>query len=262
MNWTKQLDEPLFPDILWSRPERKSLAGKLLIIGGNSHEFAHVQQAYQLALEAGVGECKVVMPEKLRRLIGHLEDCEFVPANSIGSFAQSALAPLLEYAAWADAVLLPGDISRNSETTIMLQQFAREYNGLLIATRDAFDQLVTDKAILDRPQTLLVASLSQVQQLAKALKHPTAIRFEMNNDQLVQALYAFTSGYASHWIVQHENWIHLLVDEEVVSTRLPQAPIGWQLETVTLASMLWTQNQAKPLEALSTAIFQIKQSLS
>jgi len=261
MEWTKQLDQPLFPDILWSRPERKSLAGKLLIIGGNSHEFAHVQQAYQLALEAGVGQCKVVMPEKLRRLIGHLEDCEFVPANSIGSFAQSALAPLLEYATWADAVLLPGDISRNSETTVMLQQFAREYSGLLIATRDAFDQLVTDKAILDRPQTLLVASLSQVQQLAKTMKSPTAIKFEMNNDQLVQALHELTSRYAPYWITQHENWIHLLAGNEVASTKLPKIPTSWRLVTATIASVFWLQNQSKSLEALSAAVFETSKNL-
>ena len=39
--WHKQTSsKPLFPELIWSRPENRQLAGKLLIIGGNLHGFA------------------------------------------------------------------------------------------------------------------------------------------------------------------------------------------------------------------------------
>ena len=38
--WHQQInDQPLYPDILWSQPEHKSMAGKLAIVGGNLHKF-------------------------------------------------------------------------------------------------------------------------------------------------------------------------------------------------------------------------------
>jgi len=53
--WHKQTAEkPLFPDMLWSKPENKSHAGKLLIIGGNLHGFAAAAEAYNQATKAGI----------------------------------------------------------------------------------------------------------------------------------------------------------------------------------------------------------------
>src|SRR5690606_2345051 len=54
--WRRQTPgEPLFPDVLWSRPEQKTTAGKLLVIGGNLHAFAAPAEAYNEAEKAGVG---------------------------------------------------------------------------------------------------------------------------------------------------------------------------------------------------------------
>jgi len=62
--WQKQASEkPLFPDIAWSKPEMRSFAGKLAIVGGNKLGFAGVAEAYGTALEAGVGEVRVLMPD-------------------------------------------------------------------------------------------------------------------------------------------------------------------------------------------------------
>ena len=64
--WLKQTSgKPLFPDIEWQKPEQKNLAGKLLIIGGNKLGFAAVAQAYTDALKAGIGECRVILPDSL-----------------------------------------------------------------------------------------------------------------------------------------------------------------------------------------------------
>ena len=48
--WHKQtVEKPLFPDILWSRPQNKRQAGKLLIVGGHAESFAAVGEAYAAA---------------------------------------------------------------------------------------------------------------------------------------------------------------------------------------------------------------------
>jgi NAD(P)H-hydrate repair Nnr-like enzyme with NAD(P)H-hydrate dehydratase domain len=59
-NWFKQRQtEPLFADLLWSRPENRLRAGKLLIIGGNKHLVAAPGNAYTAAEKAGIGSCRV-----------------------------------------------------------------------------------------------------------------------------------------------------------------------------------------------------------
>ena len=68
--WKKQsADAPLFPDIEWSKPEQRSFAGKLGIVGGNKLGFAGVAEAYGVATNAGVGQVRVLLPDVLRKTI-------------------------------------------------------------------------------------------------------------------------------------------------------------------------------------------------
>src|SRR3989344_6678256 len=114
--WLKQVSEPLFPDLLWSRPENKRQAGKLLIVGGNVHGFAAPVSAYNTAVKAGVGTTSVVLPGSLKKTITqqfpHFRGTssetgvEFVSSTPSGSLAKRALEMLLDNAKWADGVLL------------------------------------------------------------------------------------------------------------------------------------------------------------
>src|SRR5688572_21972704 len=93
--WLKQTPEkPLYPDIEWQKPEQKALAGKLLIIGGNAHGFAAVAQAYQDAKSAGIGECRVVLPDVLKKNIDASIDCVFVPTNQSGGITKDSINQL------------------------------------------------------------------------------------------------------------------------------------------------------------------------
>src|SRR5436190_19464308 len=139
-NWLKQTkDTPLFPDLLWSRPENKRQAGKLLIVGGNKFGFAAPATAYGAALKAGVGSCRVLLPVSLKRILGTLLEADFAPSNPSGSFAQNSLDSFLENAAWADGVLMAGNIGRNSETAIALDAFVEKYKGPIGVADDALD---------------------------------------------------------------------------------------------------------------------------
>src|SRR3990167_5419572 len=134
--WLKQAkDKPLFEDLLWSRPENKRLAGKLLIVGGNLHGFAAPGTAYGASLKAGIGTCRIIMPDSLKKIViphfshfhGSTLQMEFAPSTISGSFSKEALAQILDSAQWADGVLLAGDFGRNSETAILLEKLLNKY---------------------------------------------------------------------------------------------------------------------------------------
>src|SRR6185369_8603868 len=123
--WLRQeAGKPLFPELEWSRPENRSQAGKLLIIGGNLHGFAAPAEAYAEATKAGIGTARVLLPDAVQKIVGRfLENGEFAPSTPSGSFSQKALNEWLIHSSWADGVLLAGDLGRNSETAIVLEKF-------------------------------------------------------------------------------------------------------------------------------------------
>src|SRR5579859_2484419 len=99
--WLRQTEKPLFPELEWSRPETKTQAGKLLIVGGNVHGFAAPAEAYGEVMKAGVGTVRVLLPESLRRSVGKLfPEADFAPSTPSGSFAANALAELLDASLW------------------------------------------------------------------------------------------------------------------------------------------------------------------
>jgi len=140
-NWLKQApNKPLFEDILWSRPQNKRQAGKLLIIGGSVHGFSAPAGAYGAAEKAGIGSIRVILPDATKRMLGKLFlEAEFAPSTTSGSFSRQALAQLLDTADWTDGVLLAGDFGRNSETAILLEAFVKKYRGPLSITHDGID---------------------------------------------------------------------------------------------------------------------------
>lgn len=255
--WHRQLaNKPLFPDIEWQRPEQKSLAGKLLIIGGNKAGFAAVVQAYGEATEAGVGECRVILPESLKPIIDKLAlDCIFVPDNPSGGISKDALPALRASAAWADAILLVGDTGRNSETAIALEQLLASNDKPVIITRDAIDLLrAANSQLLQRPQTTFVLSLAQLQKLFQSVYFPKAILFSMQLTTLVEILHKFTISYPANIVVFHQNQIIVAHDGNVSTTPWENAMLLWRGSVATKASVYWLQNQAKPLEAITASL--------
>lgn len=255
--WHKQApDKPLFPDLIWSRPENRAFAGKLLVIGGNVHGFAAAAEAYAAASKAGIGSARVLLPDSLQKTIGRaFEAGEFAPSTPSGSFSQKALAGFLDAATWADGVLLAGDLARNSETAIVLERFAAHYSGQLSLTKDAADYfLATPQLLLARPQTLLVISLAGLQKLAQNARFTTAFRFDMDLLRLVDALHEFSSIYPMSLIVKHLGIIFVACGGQVSSTKLTPDRAIWRVTTAARASTWWLQNPSKTFEALTTAI--------
>jgi NAD(P)H-hydrate repair Nnr-like enzyme with NAD(P)H-hydrate dehydratase domain len=196
--WKRQTGgTPLFPDLEWSKPETRAQAGKLGIIGGNKLGFAGVAEAYTTAIKTGVGQARVLLPDELRKAMPKtITDTVYGATNPSGSLSKDAIAEMVALGAWADEILLIGDAGRSSETAIVYEQFIQTYKGRLVVTRDAID-LVKNSAreLIERPDTLIIASFAQLQKLFQAVYYPKVLTFSMQLTQLIEAVHKFTITY-------------------------------------------------------------------
>lgn len=254
--WQRQTSStPLFPNLLWSRPENRQQAGKLLIIGGNAHGFSAPAEAYQLSLQSGIGTARVILPDALQRTVGPaFEAGEYAPSTPSGSFSQKALTELLQLSQWADGVLIAGDLGRNSETAILLEKFAEKYIGQLTITKDAVDYFTSSShTILSRQDTLLTLSLAQLQKLALSANFTQAFTFDMGLLRLVEALHTFTATFPMSIVVKHLETILVAHQGYVSTTKLAHDKEIWRLAAATRAAVWWLQNPTQTFQALTTA---------
>jgi len=255
--WRKQTtDEPLFPDILWSRPESKAGAGKLAIIGGHSHGFGAPGAAYSEALDAGVGVCNVLLPDAIKKTVKHvLPDAEYGPSNRSGSFAKNALDDMIKIADWSDLTLLSGDFGRNSETAILLENFTEMHSGRLVVAQDAADYFKSfPRPLMQRPDTMLVISLAQLQKIFINAPVITPITYGMTMPQLAEALHEFTEKFPITIVVKHHDNIYIASGGQAVST--PNSDMSWRVRTAAKASVFWLQNPTQPLESAASSLVQ------
>lgn len=254
--WIKQTGKPAFPNIEWEKPEQRALAGKLLILGGNQHGFAAVAQAYSDALAAGAGECRVVLPDALKKVVdASALDCLFAPTNPSGGLSKEGVDILQAGAAWANAMLFIGDAGRNSETAILFEQLLRENPKLAIITRDALDLLRAPMPqLVERPNTVLVASLAQLQKIFQSVYYPKTILFSMQLTSLVEALHKFTITHPVALVVFHQNQLVVAHQGKVSSTPWDEPLMIWRGTVASQAAVYGMQHPGKLFEAVTTAL--------
>lgn len=255
--WRKQTQAtPLFPDFEWNKPEQKSMAGRLAIIGGNKLGFAGVGEAYSVAQTAGVGEVRTLLPDVLRRTVPPtITDVLFAPTTPSGSLGREALTEMKVLGGWASGVLLVGDAGRNSETAILYEDFVRDYQGQLTITRDAFDLLVnTLDLVVERPDTLAVVSFAQLQKMFSKVYYPKILTFSMQLQQLVESLHKFTITYPISIAVFHQNHIVIASGGDVTSTPWENPMAIWRGSVGTQAAAYWLWAPKKPLEAVTASL--------
>lgn len=253
-DWLKQTDKPLFPDMLWSRPENKAQSGKLLIVGGSSHGFTAPAGAFAAAEQAGIGSVRVFLPDSLQKTLGKsFSEAEFAPSTPSGSFSRQALAALVENANWADGVLLAGDFGRNSETAIFLEAFLEKYIGELTLCGDSLDYFLNDSSpVLERQHALLVMEFGKLQALAMKNRPIPPLKHSMDLYALVKALagwsedtpVSFCSIYAGRAVVASAGKVSTTPVKSVDLTAL-----------AAYLSVWWLQNPTKPFEAFTTAAY-------
>ncbi|MBC7512779.1 hypothetical protein H7142_03945 [Candidatus Saccharibacteria bacterium] len=255
--WSRQTPgKQLYPDIEWSKPERRDQAGKLLIVGGNKLGFAAVAENYQTALENGVGQVKVLVPDCLKKAIpSTLLDVIFAACTPSGGMSKEALPELRAGTEWASGVLLIGDAGRNAETALIYEEFVSTYSGKLTVTRDAIDLVKNNPSLLvERPDTVLVASFAQVQKLFQGVYYPKMLTFNMQLMQLVEALHKFTITYPCTILTLHNDTMVIASGGDVV-TQPWDAPMEiWRGNVATNGASYWLWNDGKPLESFAASL--------
>lgn len=255
--WQKQTkDVPLYSDVLWDRPERQDLAGKLLILGGNMHAFAAPARSYDVARSAGIGKVRLVLPSSLRRIVGHsIPECEFVPSTQSGGLSLESLDTVLAMTQWADAVLVSGDIGRNSETTILLERLLQSQKNLVTITKDALDCFVdSPKELLSRSETLVVASFAQLQKIASRSGFTPALTFSMDLIHIIPVLHTFTLHFPIHLITRFRDQIIVASNGRVITQSSEGDDPVWRVETAARATVFWLQSPQRPLEAIASSL--------
>ena len=261
--WQKQDKQPLFPEIEWSKPERRDQSGKLLIIGGSAGNFRSVALAYETALKAGVGEVKVLVPDSLKKTIPPvITDIIFAPSNLSGGFSATAEPDFKAAAAWTDSILLIGDTNKNSETAILFESFLQKTDKLAIITRDAVDILMNSfTELLNRENTIIIASFAQSQKIFQTVYYPKILTFSMHLANLAEVLHKFTTTYPIILGTFHADNFILSEDGQVITTPAQNDfnanlnPLRiWSGEIPTRIAAYTTWNPSKKLAASTTAL--------
>lgn len=255
--WQKQTaTKPLFPDIAWSKPERRDQAGKLAVIGGNKLGFAGVAAADEVAKKAGVGATKILLPDAVKKSIPPtITDVVFGPTTPSGSLSREALVDLRAMGEWADGTLLIGDAGRNSETAILYEEFISTYQGQLTITRDAIDLVKNNPQLLvERPDTLVAASFAQVQKLFQGVYYPKMLTFNMQLLQLVEALHKFTITYPCTILTLHKDTVAVASGGRVITQDWQNPMKIWRGDVATKAATYWLWNPAQSLESIATSL--------
>jgi len=255
--WQKQSeDKPLYPDIEWSKPQQLRQKGRLGIIGGNALGFAGVAESYSTTLKTGVGSVRVLLPDVLKKSIPKsMTDVIYGTTNPSGGLANDSNAILSGLADWADGILMIGDAGRNSETAILYENFLIENDKPLVISRDAVDLLRSSGQILvERPNTILVLSLTQLQKLLQSVYYPKVVTMSMQTANLVEVIHKFTISYPISIVVFHNEQIIAGFGGEIRSMAWTTPMDIWRGKTASLIASYWLWNPSKPLESIMASL--------
>lgn len=254
--WTKQT-EPLFKDLEWNFPEQKS--GIVAVIGGNSNNFsATAKIAEYLSGSYPIARVETYLPDSLQRKIPSIPGINFVPSTESGSIAKSE--ELNQALAQADFGLFPGDLSKNSATSIAMTDAIKNTSCPIIFTRDAVDIATTEiSSIIEDHKLFILASMTQLQKIFRSLLYPKMLLLSQPLMPTVETLHKFTLSYNNCTIITyHQNQIIIAQNGKVITTPIEKTsytPLTFFTGTLSadlVAYNLW--NPSKPLEASATAI--------
>jgi NAD(P)H-hydrate repair Nnr-like enzyme with NAD(P)H-hydrate dehydratase domain len=255
MNYIRQDATPIFPKVLLNRPISRSVAGRMLLIGGHSGDFSLPTNIYQVAMASGLGECTVALPDSLLKLLGGMSSTIFVASSQSGSIGPGARGEILSLSEDADAVAIGGNLSNNSETSILVEHLLDDIIRPVIVFDDAISIIEHNSSLITgRHSTLVIATMPEMFKLAKALHVPISIRRNggiLNKLEIVRDIAAASSCdyvvYGSETIVS-------------ANGELGFTPLNYRLSLIpafiygTICAFA-TQNEKLRFEGLMTAAY-------
>jgi hypothetical protein len=257
--WQKQEATPLFPDILWNKPEQRAKAGNLAIIGGNLQIFFAPALATATAENLKLNGIRTILPKSLEGKLPKNPYVIFAPSTDSGSFSSSAEEILNAVNDWADQLLIVGDLSKNAETTQVLEKILENSEKPALITRDAVDLVINSaEDLIERPLTLFL-TLPQLQSLLKNLFYPRPLFLTQPFLQILETIHKFTLTYPNLTIITFAHGYYLVAkDGKITTTKLENTPYNpislWsgELATKISAYQIWNPNHS--LESATTAV--------
>ena len=256
----QQAHAPLFPRVLYNRPVTRTGAGRLLVVGGHRSEFSLPIGLNQLALAAGAGECRVILPDALTPLLAGAPGAFFGASTQSGSLSREALGHILQLAEDTDALAVGASLSNNSDTTMLTERLITEATGSLIIFDDgATTATAIAQRVATRANTLFVLTMPQVFKLANALELTIHVRPGgglINKTEIVERLATAIAGdiavFGTELIVAGHN------------SGLTVTPINYRLSTqpaliYAIVATFWIQNRHQPAAGLTTGAYVINQ---
>jgi NAD(P)H-hydrate repair Nnr-like enzyme with NAD(P)H-hydrate dehydratase domain len=256
--FVRQDDQPLYPKILYNRPVTRAGAGRLLVVGGHSGEFSLPTAIHQLSLAAGVGECRVILPDTLAKLLGGAPGTVFGPSNPSGSLGTEALGRILGLSEEADAVLVGASLSNNSSTAILVEHLIAKLERPFVVVDDGLTAMHHNlAAVTGNPEVLVVLTMAEVFKLCGSLHIPIHIRDGaglINKLEIIQNLAA--ASRCSYAVYGSE--IVIAAGGELIVT-----PINYRLALVpalfySVLSTFWLQNPTDRRAGLATGAYVIR----
>lgn len=252
MDWLKQTNnKPLFPDVIWARPETANGAGKLLIIGGSAGNFANIARAYSNAETARVGTIHLLVPEVLRKVTKQIPFMNYAPNNPSGSFARKALAEILDLASLVDAILIAGDLGKNSETSLLLEDILDKYQGWIIISKEGLESFVCSyQKLLHRPQTVICLDQNNLRDLAIEQKSEIAITSDISKSNMAKFLHQTSSKNPVSYTIFEQN------DGSVWVSHKGNVAESTDADFNSAKSSVWLiQQPSKPFASLVSSMF-------
>lgn len=247
MSIEKQSDKPLYEDILWSRPVRRT--GRVLLVGGHRDGFAELQKLYQGFEDAQVAECHLALPDKLSKLVGSLEGISLLASNPSGSIARDALAELVHLANESDLVSLGPDLSNNSETTLVMQRLISETGASILIPPQSADQLLPEAGEWkDKQNLLLFVNHKQLYKLATKFAVDATIPLSPTSETIAEIALAVSRVFSPSLVIMMPDSIVITGNGRASITKTATTDLG---KTIGLLATFWLQNSSKKYEALT-----------
>jgi hypothetical protein len=108
--------------------------------------------------------------------------------------------------------------------------------------------------LVERPDTMIVVSLAQLQKLFQAVYYPKVITFSMQLTNLVESIHKFTITYPITIVVLHKDTLLVARHGDVTSTKWDDPMKIWRGNTATNAAVYWLWNPSKPLESVTASL--------
>jgi hypothetical protein len=252
------VNEPLYKELIWSKPENKFFAGKYLIIGGDGFEFFKSVLIYNNLLKIGAAHIQIILPTSLRKTIDFLPpEAIYLPVTPSGSFAMDALSEMLDLSITADITIISEDVGRNSETQLMFENLLSKMTKkvcLINQTVEFLFDYPIDNISMFNP--LIIADLKYIQKLfLKNFKEVIKLSSDfMLNINIISDI---SNKYNLEIITKQEDKIIVFVGKSVSVTFLNKDLKNWAEVIASSASFYLTNNPGNRYRALTSSIYEV-----